>query len=98
VVGRSPTAGEEHMRKPIAYIKDREIAYMLGAKQAGATSWKTNLGLVPEEGDVPLYEGKDWVGLTDHDIHQIRQQGAHSVSDKEFRMIEAKLKEKNHVS
>jgi len=38
---------------------------------------------------------REWVGLTDHDIHQLRQQGAHSVSDKEFRMIEAKLREKN---
>jgi len=38
---------------------------------------------------------REWVGLTDHDIHQLRQQGAHSVSDKDFRAIEAKLKEKN---
>ena len=38
---------------------------------------------------------REWIGLTDHDIHQLRQQGAHSVSDKEFRAIEAKLKEKN---
>ena len=36
-----------------------------------------------------------WVGLTDEDIWQLRRDGAHEVSDKHFKAIEAKLKEKN---
>ena len=38
---------------------------------------------------------REWVGLTDDDIAEIRRNGAHSISDKDFRAIEAKLKEKN---
>jgi len=86
------------MRTPIAYIKDREIAYMLGAKQAGATSWKTNLGLVPEEGDVPLYESKDWVGLTDEEILNLYIGITKGAWDciMYARVIEARLKGMNH--
>jgi hypothetical protein len=39
---------------------------------------------------------KPWVGLTDEDIHELRRAGAHSVSDKDFRAIEARLKAKNN--
>jgi hypothetical protein len=45
--------------------------------------------------DVPLYAKREWVGLTDEDMAQLRREGAHSVSDKDFKAIEAKLKEKN---
>ena len=85
------------MKKPIAYIKDREIAYMLAVRNEGAKEWHTNLGLVPEEGDVPLYEGREWVGLTDEDRKNFYQ-GKHVISD-DYLMdaVEAKLKEKNHV-
>ena len=38
---------------------------------------------------------REWVGLTDEDIWQLRREGAHEVSDKDFKAIEAKLKEKN---
>jgi len=38
---------------------------------------------------------REWVGLTDDDIYQLRREGAHEVSDKDFKAIEAKLKEKN---
>ena len=42
--------------EPIVYIKDRELLYIEGLKQAGlATEWHTNLGFVKEEGDVGLY-------------------------------------------
>ena len=42
--------------KPIVYIKDRELLYIEGLKQAGlATKWHTNLGFVKEDGDVGLY-------------------------------------------
>jgi len=88
------------MRKPVAYIKDREISYMRAVKNEGAKEWHTNLGLVPEEGDVPLYEGREWVGLTDEealdvwgkvDLGQTEEQGALLLC----KAIEAKLKEKN---
>jgi hypothetical protein len=38
---------------------------------------------------------REWVGLTDEDIWQLRREGAQAVSDKDFKAIEAKLKEKN---
>ena len=38
---------------------------------------------------------REWVGLSDEDIWQLRREGAHEVSDKNFKAIEAKLKEKN---
>lgn len=43
------------MDKPIAWIKARELTYMKAVVEHGATEWKTNLGLKPEDGDVPLY-------------------------------------------
>ena len=43
-------------------------------------------------------EEREWQGLTDEDMAELRRDGAHSVSDKDFRAIEAKLKEKNYVS
>ena len=43
------------MDEPIAYIKDREITFMLGAKQVGGTYWKTSLGFTRESDDIGLY-------------------------------------------
>ena len=81
------------MRKPVAYIKYREISFMRAVRNEGVTGWHTNLGLVPEEGDVPLYEGKEWVGLTDKERYLNE---ARSEEEIEYaRAIEAKLKEKN---
>jgi len=42
-------------KEPVAYIKDRELGYMLAVREVGAKEWRTNLGLYPEKGDVPLY-------------------------------------------
>ena len=42
-------------KEPVAFIKDRELGYMLAIREVGATEWRTNLGLYPEKGDVPLY-------------------------------------------
>jgi hypothetical protein len=42
-------------QEPVAYIKDRELGYMLAVREVGAKDWRTNLGLYPEKGDVPLY-------------------------------------------
>jgi hypothetical protein len=64
--------GEEHMRKPIAYIKYRDISFMRTVRNEGATGWHTNLGLAPKEGDAPLHEGREWVGLTDEEINAIQ--------------------------
>ena len=41
--------------EPVAWINKQELSYVLATKQNGGKDWKTNLGLVPEEGDVPLY-------------------------------------------
>jgi hypothetical protein len=121
--------------KPVAWIKEQELAYMSAAEGVGETQWKTNLGLKPEPGDVPLYtkplppiyttpipppecqteeekrafafgwwkaweKKKQWVGLTDGEIYDIREDFTYN--DEDFnevgfaKAIEAKLKEANH--
>ena len=45
----------KRMNEPVAFIKDRELGYMLAIREVGATEWNTSLGLYPEAGDVPLY-------------------------------------------
>ena len=45
--------------------------------------------------DKAMERKREWVGLTDEDIWQLRRDGAHEVSDKDFKAIETKLKEKN---
>jgi hypothetical protein len=51
--------------------------------------------MIEEDDDIQDYK-RPWVGLTDDDIYQLRREGAiHEVSDKDFKAIEAKLKEKN---
>ena len=45
--------------------------------------------------DKAMERKREWVGLTDEDIWQLRREGAQAVSDKDFKAIEAKLKEKN---
>ena len=86
------------MRKPVAYIKYREISFMRAVRSEGVTGWHTNLGLVPEEGDAPLYEGKEWVGVTDEEILNLYTGITKGTWDciMYARAIEAKLKEKNH--
>jgi hypothetical protein len=61
--------------EPVAYIKQREIGYMAATKSVGVTSWQTNLGLVPEPDDVPLYLAppqREWRGLTRGDADSLR--------------------------
>ena len=38
---------------------------------------------------------REWVGLTDDDMYELRRKGHHHLSERDFRAIEAKLKEKN---
>ena len=45
--------------------------------------------------DKAMEHKREWAGLSDEDIWQLRRDGAHEVSDKDFKAIEAKLKEKN---
>ena len=48
---------------------------------------------------VPLYTAppqRGWVSLTNEDMHQLRREGHHYLSERDFRAVEAKLKEKNH--
>ena len=85
------------MTEPVAWINAEEIGYMHVSKLNGSTDWKTNLGLVPEENDIPLFTAppkKEWVGLTDYEIVGIAS--LNQSNDFSFaRAIEAKLKEKN---
>jgi hypothetical protein len=46
---------EAMKQEPVAWIKNDELAFMSAAAMLGQTEWKTNLGLKPEAGDVPLY-------------------------------------------
>ena len=83
------------MTEPVAWINAEEIGYMHVSKLNGSTDWKTNLGLVPEENDIPLFTApptKEWVGLTDEEKNQMTWgKTVYEVLD----MVEAKLKEKN---
>jgi hypothetical protein len=82
-------------QEPVAYIKDRELGYMLAVREVGAKEWRTNLGLYLEKGDVPLYTAppkREWVGLTDEDVDATVSRFARYEL---ARAIEAKLKEKN---
>ena len=93
------------MTEPVAWINAEEIGYMYVSKLNGSTDWKTNLGLVPEENDIPLYTAppkKEWVGLTDEDFKDVerwiefKEEGSGSIPPlKLILYIEAKLKEKN---
>jgi hypothetical protein len=47
------TAKRKH--EPVAWIKNDELAYMSAVAGLGMTEWQTNLGLVHQLGDVPLY-------------------------------------------
>ena len=93
------------MDEPIAWIKARELTYMKAVVEHGATEWKTNLGLKPEDGDVPLYTAppqREWQTMTENEIKHLwyeacqtnleltSQLGVHLA-----RNVEAKLKEKN---
>jgi hypothetical protein len=87
--------------KPVAWIKESEIAGMSASAGLGIFEWKTNLGLKPESGDVPLYTApREWVGLTDEEIKEIvgpwGDTPIKGYTRKLFDQIEDKLKEKNH--
>jgi hypothetical protein len=93
----APVHASENAEKqePVAWIKESEIAGMSASAGLGIFEWKTNLGLKPEPGDVPLYTApREWVGLTDHELQVL------DFNDPErgklARAVEAKLKEKNH--
>ena len=93
------------MDKPIAWIKARELTYMKAVVEHGATEWKTNLGLKPEDGDVPLYTAppqREWVGLTENEIKHLWYEACQTNLELTSQLIvhlarniEAKLKEKN---
>jgi hypothetical protein len=58
--------------EPIAWINEEEIGIMYAMKLQGAKDWKTNLGLMPEENDIPLYTHPAKT-LTDEEIWQITE-------------------------
>jgi len=45
-------------QEPVAWIGAVELMVMRANALAGAKDWRVNVGLVEEEGDVPLYIGK----------------------------------------
>jgi hypothetical protein len=45
-------------QEPVAWISAVELMVMRANALAGAKDWRVNVGLVKEEGDVPLYIGK----------------------------------------
>jgi hypothetical protein len=86
--------------EPVAWIKESEIAGMSASAGLGVFEWKTNLGLKPEPGDVPLYTApRGWVSLTDEEIKEIvgpwGETPIKGYTRKLFDAIEAKLREKN---
>jgi hypothetical protein len=54
--------------EPVAWIKKKEIGYMEVTKKCGAKDYATNLGLVPEDDDIPLYN-HPVKELTDEEIN-----------------------------
>jgi hypothetical protein len=86
-------------QKPVAWMLEcqtmtGDTTWYLSWSQSGAVMCNRLKG---KEHEKPLYTApqREWVGLTDEDIAELRREGAHSVSDKDFRAIEVKLKEKN---
>jgi hypothetical protein len=75
--------------EPIAYInvEERKLEW------AHPIKWETPTVVVMDK--VPLYTKKEWVGLTDDERDEIREQ-AHYEFDDISNAIEAKLKEKNN--
>ena len=66
--------------EPVAWINAEEIGYMYVSKLNGSKDWKTNLGLVPEENDVPLYTAPQPEQWTPVEIGvDVTQEGAHVV-------------------
>jgi len=86
------------MTEPIVWINKDEIRYLLATKQNGGKDWKSNLGLIPEEGDVPLYLKQEWVGLTDEETIDLLPVGDWAIEPTLLfaQRIEKKLKEKNN--
>ena len=80
---------------------NRDASHLAGKYVCECESWEPEQIDMSKQNpicksDLQIEIGKqEWVGLTDEDMYQLRREGAHSVSDKDFRAIEAKLKEKN---
>ena len=71
--------------EPVAWIKKKEIGYMEVTKRCGAKDYATNLGLVPEDDDVPLYTHPAKT-LTDDEIYKLYEESYLEVTptDSEF--------------
>jgi hypothetical protein len=92
---------EQPAQEPVAWIKKIELSYMKGNLATGVCIWKTNLGLIPEPDDVPLYtHPHQWQGLTDDVVASIWMHEAVPMNGQDFKRvyhaIEQALKEKNH--
>lgn len=79
---------EAEQQEPVAWM---DVDH--GGIHCGLTFYNSGTGR-----DVPLYLApqRTWVGLTDEEREQHRNDWHSNIHDKEFRSIEAKLKEKNN--
>jgi hypothetical protein len=92
--------------KPIAWIKERELAYMSAVAGQGATEWKTNLGLKPEPGDAPLYAApikREWEELDVNEVIELIHEHITNLTPELtgelyglVAAIDMRLQEKNH--
>jgi len=83
-------------QEPVAWISATELLVMRGNALGGAKDWRVNLGLEPEEGDVGLYTTppqRTWVGLTEAECGVLWK--VDMTPFDYYKVIEAKLKEKN---
>ena len=88
------------MNKPVAWIDPQSLTDMRVNALIGTRDWSLVVGLVEQKGDVPLYTilpKKEWVGLTDEEITEIRLKMFDAVATnyEVYRVIESALREKN---
>jgi hypothetical protein len=92
--------------KPVAWIKIRELTYMQAVEKLGMTEWKTNLGLVPEPGDAPLYTAplkREWEELNVNEVIELIHEHITNLTPELTHElyglvaeIDMRLQEKNH--
>jgi hypothetical protein len=85
------------VQEPVAWMHEwddgERIPLLYGRDERNTDQPKSVRPLV--YGDTTPPEQRQWVGLTDEEREQHRDDWRSNIHDKEFRAIEAKLKEKN---
>ena len=93
---------EAMKQEPVAWMYEDSNYYADGQllKTYGVNTIKKLAEFKAAKGTtlVPLYTAppqREWVGLTDDDMYELRRKGHHHLSERDFLAIEAKLREKN---